>query len=459
MAVLSRHVALRSVGRRALFLALMVGLLGLAGLTGGCSGGGDNSDFTYNDADLDGIDDASDLDDDNDSILDDGAGDGDDMYTPCAGAAANCDDNCRRIPNPTQADGDADRLGDACDACPTDPTVHAGPSDCNLDGDMLDAGEEAGEHCDQDNDGDGDACDNCPIVANSSQLDSYPTGGDGVGDACDDTDGDGIFDLFDRCVSLADSNAVAFDCNIDGDTTDAGEAAGSQCDQDRDGHGDACDNCDAVVNPSQTDSDGDFVGDACQLDDDSDLVPDDGDGNTSVFTPCPNGITTGCDDNCPTLANATQADGDWDLRGDVCDSCPALANVNSASTDCNADGDTSDPGEAKWTECDIDADLVGDACDNCRAVANGPQLNGDGDALGDDCDGCMTIADTHAIATDCNADGDTTDLNAGEGAGDACDADQDVVPDACDNCPCVLNPDQADADADLIGDACEPLGC
>jgi N-acetylneuraminic acid mutarotase len=38
----------------------------------------------------------------------------------------------------------------------------------------------------------------------------------------------------------------------------------------------------------------------------------------------------------------------------------------------------------------------------------------------------------------------------------AVDSDGDGIPDACDNCPNVFNPDQADADGDGIGDACDP---
>jgi lysophospholipase L1-like esterase len=38
----------------------------------------------------------------------------------------------------------------------------------------------------------------------------------------------------------------------------------------------------------------------------------------------------------------------------------------------------------------------------------------------------------------------------------AIDSDGDGIPDACDNCPTVYNPDQSDADRDGLGDACDP---
>ena len=42
----------------------------------------------------------------------------------------------------------------------------------------------------------GDACDNCPFVSNVDQAD---VDGDGAGDICQDTDGDGVRDLDDNC--------------------------------------------------------------------------------------------------------------------------------------------------------------------------------------------------------------------------------------------------------------------
>jgi hypothetical protein len=50
------------------------------------------------------------------------------------------------------------------------------------------------------------------------------------------------------------------------------------------------------------------------------------------------------DDNCPSTANADQANADGDLRGDACDTCAAVANDDQA---------------------DSDSDGAGDACDRC----------------------------------------------------------------------------------------------
>jgi hypothetical protein len=109
------------------------------------------------------------------------------------------------------------------------------------------------------------------------------------------------------------------------------------------------------------------------------------------------GIGNGSD-NCPNVANPTQANSDGDTLGDACDACPLDANN------------------------DVDSDGVCGNVDNCPNVANANQTNNDGDGLGDACDP---------------------------------DDDNDGVADANENCPTVANANQLDSDGDGIGDACD----
>ena len=104
-------------------------------------------------------------------------------------------------------------------------------------------------------------------------------------------------------------------------------------DSDGDGVQNTRDNCISVSNAGQADSDGDGVGTACdncpttsnvrQADDDLD-----GDGNLC--------------DNCLGVANPTQVDTDADTLGDLCDNCPSISNRNQEDTDGDGLGDACD---------------------------------------------------------------------------------------------------------------------
>lgn len=185
------------------------------------------------------------------------------------------------------------------------------------------------------------------------------------------------------------------DANRDG-RLDPGESSPASSDTDGDGWLDAVDNCPAVANLSQADRDGDGLGDACDPDLDADGAP--------------NGS-----DNCPGVANASQTDGDGDGVGDACDDCPAVANASQADLDGDGDGDACDP--------DLDGDGLLNGADDCPYAANASQADADGDGVGDACDP---------------------------------DLDGDGLDNVSDNCPDVANASQADANGDGVGDACDP---
>jgi hypothetical protein len=145
-----------------------------------------------------------------------------DIDPPC------CLDNCPDDPNPGQANGDQDQLGNACDPNPiTQETPESQAALIDLDGDSWP-----------------NLTDNCFSDPNYSQDDIDV---DLLGDVCDaDLDGDGVMNGSDNCL-------VAFNP--------------SQANNDLDGLGDACDNCPFASNVGQTDADLDGIGDRCDTDD------------------------------------------------------------------------------------------------------------------------------------------------------------------------------------------------
>ena len=112
------------------------------------------------------------------------------------------------------------------------------------------------EWADADGDGIGDNGDNCRIIANADQRD---TDGDLAGNLCDaDDDDDGVTDTEDLfpedSTESADSDADGIGDNQDQFPNDGGESA----DADGDGIGDNADNCRALANKDQTDTDQDL---------------------------------------------------------------------------------------------------------------------------------------------------------------------------------------------------------
>jgi YD repeat-containing protein len=143
---------------------------------------------------------------------------------------------------------------------------------------------------------------------------------------------------------------------------------------------------------------------------------------------------------CGTGLLDSDGDGinDFDENGFKLDKCPYVFNPN---------------------QLDTDNDGFGDACDNCKVTPNGSaehldattglQLDVDGDGFGDTCDICKTTYNPEAFV-DYNYDGFFDQLDSDVGGPDG-------IPNGCDNCPTVANPNQSDINQNGIGDLCEGL--
>ncbi len=150
--------------------------------------------------------------------------------------------------------------------------------------------------------------------------------------------------------------------------TAGGVGAAPRPDVDSDGVEDAADNCPAMANHEQDDTDWDGVGDVCDA------------------TKAPG--KTGTAPQAGVAANPR--DSDRDGTPDEIDNCPDHANVDQANVDHDTLGDSCDP--------DLDGDGVADQApkgsflDNCPRKPNANQADANDDGVGDACQGTVNSA-------------------------------------------------------------------
>jgi thermitase len=189
----------------------------------------------------------------------------------------------------TVADKDNDHVNDAIDNCPSMP---------NNDQTNVCPTQTAVDNADSDNDGVKDPQDRCTYQAGSPSTAGCP----GV---APDTDGDTKADMFDNCPAVSNSSQA--------DTDDDGIGDACDSDIDNDGVANGPDNCDANYNPNQADGDRDGIGDACDGD-------RDGDGRANSADSCPD-VAGATSNGCPVIATAP-IDSDGDGISNPSDSCP-----------------------------------------------------------------------------------------------------------------------------------------
>lgn len=218
-------------------------------------------------------------------------------------------------------------------------------------------------------------------------------GGGSTEPALADLDGDGIPDIDDNCPTVINPQQSDCDGDLTGDACDNDfpqNCAGSSSDTDGDGVDDGQDNCPFAFNPDQIDEDGDGAGDSCDICPSHRLHDEDGDG--ALNNACIGG--TDCTDQ-----NSAIYPGALELCDSVDNNCNGLIDESGCLT-CDIINRDNDPSNACRDCNDNDYSVYNDAPEICW------------DFKDNDCDG----------KKDCDDDactGDTTCLRR-------CDADRDT---------------------------------
>jgi parallel beta-helix repeat protein len=218
---------------------------------------------------------------------------------------------------------------------------------------------------DPDRDGRAAVCDNCPAAYNPEQRNFD---GDSLGDACDDSDGDGILDAVDCAPALAHQNAPPGEVpvslvlrsemslewlmtaqapvyNLHRGTVQPGTAWS---------YNHTC-FAGGLLQPTATDTTPPSTGSAHYY-----LVSGVNSCGEGILGRQPGGAEVPSNGSCPVAISDADADG----LMDVADDCPLLSNAGQE---------------------DQDGDSRGDACDNCPTIPNPDQADSDGDGTGDAC--------------------------------------------------------------------------